>query len=196
LWVWDVLGHPLFVTAVGLSVTALIVPRWTRRWQNHQKALELKMGLVSDITEQTVDFIRSIDAVVSVRAQASGSKEWEDEDSSLKKQYRDAFDRLNLGYHSYEVARAVTAEKLRVYFPHTDLASKWESLSDTLLEVYRIQGTAPSEYYDHHLKQVAKGLAAPRGRTPQDVWIKLRATFLERKTGLIQELLASTIVSL
>jgi hypothetical protein len=37
-----ILRHPLFlVVATGL-VTSYLIPRFTRRWQDHQKAIETK----------------------------------------------------------------------------------------------------------------------------------------------------------
>ncbi len=40
------LTHPLVLIAVGAAVPGLLIPRFTRQWQNHEQELKLKTDLV------------------------------------------------------------------------------------------------------------------------------------------------------
>src|SRR5688572_15919458 len=43
--------YPLILLLVGAGVTSLLIPWFTNRWQDRRKQLEIKVDLVSKITE-------------------------------------------------------------------------------------------------------------------------------------------------
>src|SRR5207302_11300464 len=45
------LAHPLLIAVVVALLGNWLIPHFTRKWQDHQKALEIKTGLVSDMGE-------------------------------------------------------------------------------------------------------------------------------------------------
>src|SRR6266849_3953690 len=45
------LSSPLLVALVAALLGSLLIPSITRKWQNHQKALEIQTGLVSDMSQ-------------------------------------------------------------------------------------------------------------------------------------------------
>jgi len=57
---YDWLAHPLLLLIIGALISALIVPWLTQRWQNHQKKLELKSDLVSQISESVVNMVMAV----------------------------------------------------------------------------------------------------------------------------------------
>jgi hypothetical protein len=93
-----------------LIATALIsnflVPAITRRWQDHQKELELKTGFVSEISESVLDILLAI----QFAEVAAGSQ--------TQEQYNEA-------YRNWEKRKAVIGAKLRAYFPKN---RSWASL--------------------------------------------------------------------
>src|SRR5439155_709944 len=44
------LSNPLLVTVVAALLGSWLLPQITRQWQDHQKALEIQTGLVSDMS--------------------------------------------------------------------------------------------------------------------------------------------------
>lgn len=40
---------------VGAIITSLIIPNFTRQWQDHQKELEVKIALTDEINKATSD---------------------------------------------------------------------------------------------------------------------------------------------
>ena len=47
------LANPLLVTVVAAILSGLLIPYVSRGWQNHQKALEVKTGLVTQMSESS-----------------------------------------------------------------------------------------------------------------------------------------------
>ena len=58
------LSHPLVLLLIGGAFTAgitnYLVPSITRKWQNHDKELELKSELVREVNRAAFDFFESI----------------------------------------------------------------------------------------------------------------------------------------
>jgi hypothetical protein len=50
----DLLSHPLVLLILGGAFTGYLLPRLTRKWQDRQKELEVKIELVSQISEVAV----------------------------------------------------------------------------------------------------------------------------------------------
>jgi hypothetical protein len=51
-----VLRHPLVVLVATALLTGLLVPGITREWQLRQKAIEIKVGLVAEMSEAVMRF--------------------------------------------------------------------------------------------------------------------------------------------
>ena len=47
------LANPLLVTVVAAILSGLLIPYVSKGWQDHQKALEVKTGLVSQMSESS-----------------------------------------------------------------------------------------------------------------------------------------------
>jgi hypothetical protein len=56
----DFLNHPFVLLLTGALLSGLLIPSFTRRWQNHQKILELKTELVSEVSESTMKLIMAV----------------------------------------------------------------------------------------------------------------------------------------
>jgi formylmethanofuran dehydrogenase subunit A len=56
---------------VGALIWSILVPSSTRQWQNHEKELEMKSGLVEDINNSVTDFVMAVQfAEVGVTSQS------------------------------------------------------------------------------------------------------------------------------
>jgi hypothetical protein len=54
---WEKLSNPLLLLIIGAVISGILIPYFTRQWQDHQKDLELKTDLVSGISKAIVDLM-------------------------------------------------------------------------------------------------------------------------------------------
>ncbi len=121
----EILRHPLFlVLATGL-VSAYLIPRFTKRWQDHQKAVESKTRFASEVTEAVVKFLLTVQLA---------------ERKSIEQDTYDA------AYQEWEVRRATLASELRGQFRNPGIATEWASLSEAVSALYRLSGTFSQPY--------------------------------------------------
>jgi hypothetical protein len=110
------LGNPLLVTVVAALLGSWLLPQITRKWQDHQKALEIKTGLVSEMSQSVSSAIatsRFIAAGLVLRSSSdprAEQKAWND------------------GYREWTTTSASVGAKLRAYFGLA-IGSEWQSFS-------------------------------------------------------------------
>ena len=98
--------HPLVLLTLGAVISSLLIPWFTRKWQDHQKALELKSALASQIAESATSTI--------VRS-------WSVHEAG-RHRYSDAERRA---WRAWQIQSAAIEARLRAYFPSTRLADEW-----------------------------------------------------------------------
>src|SRR3954465_8200034 len=99
--VGKVLGHPVFLLVLGAAVSSLLIPAITRGWQNHEKQLQIKTGLVTDMSSSLTTFLMAIQ-FAEVQSEASGAAP----KGELLKRAEATFERANQAYYSFEVSSA------------------------------------------------------------------------------------------
>lgn len=107
----DVLAHPLFILLTGALVSSLLIPSITRRWQDRQKALELKAGLLARLSDAGTRIVTH-----AWFRELGGKEKLSDED-------RFEFD---WRYGEWEVEARGLETQLRAYFTDSKgLAEHW-----------------------------------------------------------------------
>jgi hypothetical protein len=91
---------------LGALISSLLVPWFTRKWQDHQKALELKSDLASQIAESVTSTI-----VVSR--------------SVYEEQRRGYSPAEQKSWRAWLIKSAAIEARLRAYFPDGSLADEW-----------------------------------------------------------------------
>jgi hypothetical protein len=125
------LGNPLLVTVVAAVLGGLLIPHITRQWQNHEKALEIKTGLVTEMSEsasRTVMSGRFIAAGLLEEAAldpSAGQRAWND------------------GYQAWTTSSASIGAKLEAYFAGSDLGAEWRSFANVVTDFFDLSA-APS----------------------------------------------------
>jgi hypothetical protein len=120
--VYQILKHPVFLLLMTALVSSYLIPKITKRWQDHQKELELKTNFVSEISESVASIVMAVQ-FAELRAV-----------SQTQSNYDEA-------YRSWEIKRAVIGSKIRGYFPNTSIGSDWDIFSEIVSEVYALSGT-------------------------------------------------------
>jgi hypothetical protein len=178
---------PLIGVLLTAALSGYVVPRITRRWQDHQKELEIKTSLVEAISDEVLQFVLAMQF------------------AERRVSTQEAFD---AAYRRWEVQRAVLTGKLRVYFRDATIAQEFESFSDALSDFYALAGISHPEY---RTRQIAKlksyfGDEATSWERLADqeerrddffnwffAWWELRQQVLLRKDAVIRKLLAASI---
>ena len=62
------LANPLLVTVVAALLGSWLLPQVTRKWQDHQKALEIQTGLVSEMSESASNAVATSRFIAAIRA--------------------------------------------------------------------------------------------------------------------------------
>jgi hypothetical protein len=121
-------AHP-FVIAVFIALLVnWLIPNFTRKWQDHQKALEIKTGLVSDMGQSISD------AVMTGRFISAGLVSRSSADPRADQR---AF---NDGYRAWTTSNASIGAKLQAYFG-ADLGSQWRSFSNVVTDYFQLSAT-------------------------------------------------------
>jgi len=94
---------------VGAIITRLIIPNFTRQWQDHQKELEVKIALTDEINKATSD-INTATALMTYSAFVN------------KTDYGSAF-------RDWKVSQAEIASKIKSYYSNNQLIQDWKNLS-------------------------------------------------------------------
>lgn len=111
------LSHPIMLLIVGAIISSLVIPYFTRQWQDNQKQLELKTALADDINKAISD------SIVSARLTTAGQIDQQDWDNS---------------YKNWEIAREVIGSKIQAYFSNNEITLNWNNLSSAVEELSNI----------------------------------------------------------
>jgi hypothetical protein len=115
---------PLVLLVVGAVLTGLLVPYITRRWQDHQKELELKADLLARLSEAVTRVI------THAWFRELGGKE------ELSEADREEFD---WRYGEWEVETRVIQAQFEAYFARSpDIARHWATYCDLLRKLHHL----------------------------------------------------------
>jgi hypothetical protein len=120
------MSHPFLLLVAGTIVSSIIIPDFTRQWQNNQKQLELKTNLADEINKAVSD------SIVSSRLG--------DSDNSFR---------------NWLISKEIIHSKIVAYFSNNRITQNWDNLSSAVEEYsYFIVGNGlpqqnhTSYYYD------------------------------------------------
>lgn len=126
----NVFSHPFVLLLLAAGISGLLVPYITNQWQNHQKELELKTGLASQISKAVADII-----IVSRIAQIP------------------AYAYTNLSYPStfegWEISKATIGSQIQAYFPENEIKRKWDNLSSAITEFSGLSAQLTENHTSH-----------------------------------------------
>ena len=125
------LAHPFVIAVVIAVLVNFLIPSFTRRWQDHEKALEIKTGLVSDMGESISE------AVMSGRFISAGLVSRSSSDPRADQR---AF---NDGYRAWTTSNAAIGAKIQAYFGN-DLGSQWRSFANVVTDYFQLSATPGS----------------------------------------------------
>ena len=183
---------------VAALLGSWLLPQITRQWQDHQKALEIQTGLVSDMSTAVSG------AVATSRFVAAGLVAQSSADPAAEQQA------WNQAYRDWTTTSASIGAKLRAYFGSA-VGSDWQSFTYVVTD-YVLLSAKPRQgggrvaqvaeifgYRDrlpgaHLSRRDWTALAATRsGRVFQNAYAELGRGLLARQDELVQHVLGSHV---
>jgi hypothetical protein len=132
------LAHPLILLLVGAAISAFVVPFWSQRSQDHQRALDVQTTLVSDLAGASTEFLTKLSAAgfetkVRQKPAPSVAPAWE----------------------RWQVKRAVIGAKLTAYYGETDLPGQLDNLATAIGSLYAVNEALAQlgDKYDTSIEQ-------------------------------------------
>ena len=185
------------MTVVAALLVNWLIPQVTRKWQDHQKALEIKTGLVSEMSESVSG------AVMTGRFLASGLIGKSSADPRAEQRT------WNEGFRSWTTKSASIGARLEAYISSDDTGSEWRSFSNVVTDFFQLSANVN----ESRVSQVREILGYPR--LPKDLqlsrkdWIALASSntgkvfdrvyaelgrgILERRDELVERVLDSRV---
>jgi hypothetical protein len=167
------LAHPLLLLAVGAAVSSFLVPAVTRRWQDHQKELEVKVGLVDQISKAVAEFLIAIQ-FAELQAQSQSQEEFDD------------------AYRAWEVAQPTIGGRLQAYFPESSLPSEWAELTRRVTAFYGATGVSDGTERVRRLREIA-AVSDADDRSATELWREAKVSLLRANDRLSSRVLTERI---
>ncbi len=112
------LAHPFMLLVIGAIISSLIIPYYTRQWQDYQKELELKTDVAGEISKAISNII-----ITARLVQIPGFSNQMDFGSASVE---------------WEMSKATIGSKIQSYFPNPQIQQNWNNLSDVLTEFVQL----------------------------------------------------------
>jgi hypothetical protein len=121
------LSAPLLITIIGALLINYVIPKITSKSQSHQRALEIKTQLVTDMSESASS------AVVTGELIAT--------DVVRKRNGGDPNAVFQSGLRDWQIASARIRSEIEGYFPKTALGDHWNDFSQALTSMYALSAS-------------------------------------------------------
>jgi hypothetical protein len=186
------------VTVVAALLGSWLLPQITRQWQDHQKALEIQTGLVSQMSESVSS------AVATGRFIAAGLVAQSSADPRVEQRA------WNEGYRQWTTAGASIGAKLRAYLG-SRVSSEWRSFTYVVTDFFLLSAKPArnsgrqdqvAEIFSYaaqlkglHLRRQDWIVLARRRSGPafQASYAQLGSSLLTRRDELVQQVLDSNV---
>lgn len=188
------LASPLVVTVVAALLGSWLIPQLTREWQNHQESLEIKTGLVTQMSESVSGAVATARFVAADLIEPAAQQgDW------------------NRGYREWTTTSAAIAAKLRAYVGER-VAGEWRSFADVVTNYLllsadaggdrrsrreQVQRIRADRELPRHVRIFPAGWTALQGakatRNFQLVYAELARGLLARRDELVERVLDSDI---
>ena len=113
-------SHLLVLLIVGAIISSILIPWFTRGWQNYQQELEIKKELVGDISEAVMKLVMEVQSFEI--GLLHGNLSCSSQSSPQMQKFNQLLTELNEDYREWEVSSAVIGSQLRAHFRDSEIA--------------------------------------------------------------------------
>jgi hypothetical protein len=113
------LSHPLLLLIVGAIVSSLLIPFYTRQWQDHQKDLELKTDLADQINKAITNAEQM--AQYNINPEINKQNDWNE--------------KWHNAYIDWKISSELIGSRITSYFFDDQKTHNWNNLSTAVTEI-------------------------------------------------------------
>jgi len=127
----SLLRHPLTISLIAAAFAALLLPQFTRQWQDRQKEQEIKQRLLEQISVASTTAVRQGISLVNGQVRAAGGEQGEDP-AAIYAVLR----------NSWQIDRASARSTIITYFPEVDAC--WYSYERVIADFLGLVDRSPT----------------------------------------------------
>lgn len=112
------ISHPFILLIIGALVSSLLIPYYTRQWQDHQKELELKTDLSDQINKAISNMVTTAryNLIPAIFTQKDYNTKW-----------------FN-AYEDWISSSKIIGSRIKSYFSNDQILQNWNNLSSATTE--------------------------------------------------------------
>ena len=111
----EVLSHPMLLLIAGAVISSLIIPYFTRQWQDHQHELDLKSDLSDQINKAVTNMLTAATLNLNPGYNKNNTQ------------------RFLSAYIDFQTSKDIIGSKMKLYFSDNQLANKWDNVSNAVI---------------------------------------------------------------
>jgi hypothetical protein len=148
------LANPLLVTVVAALLGSWLLPQVTRKWQDHQQALEIQTSLVSQMSESVSSTVATGRFIASGLVGGDvGQRTWND------------------GYRDWVTESASIGAKLQAYFGR-ELGAEWQSFGYVVTDFFLLSAR-PTSARGEQIDEIRAYQSMPKDLLDRREWAAL-----------------------
>ncbi len=120
----NILSHPLLLLIAGAILSSLVIPYYTRQWQNHQKELDFKTSIIDEINKVISNPLVMTDFLYNADFGRNQS----------------IIDKYINSYADLRLSESTISSKLESYFSDAQISHDWNNLTKEELEFFFVTG--------------------------------------------------------
>ena len=186
--VFNYLSNPFSLLVIGAVISSYLIPRFTRRWQDHQDELQLKRQLVERISNSTVNVVLAVADAIKIPQEGLDKAEhdWHLECSSIGS-YIEAY------FYEPKINK-LKRQIFNVSNKNEPIAHKWEAYYNVINQLLKLPNSSEMKKWDKFtydleklIKEAKERIEDPNAndspaKTPDD------SSWLEQKQVVIYSL--------
>lgn len=199
--------HPLVILLVGSIISGVLIPFFTKNWQNHQKSLDIKNDLVTEISKTITTMM------INVQYFLENTKIRSNEEIQETQQ------KYNDDYKKWSIEENIIASRLEAYFPTQNILQQWKKYTQIINYIYALSTTDEKLKRQEKINKIKEYLNSQEPKTTinqinwdmlenrkkytdgegrfkndyLDNWWKLKSLILDAENSIIQDIIKKPI---
>jgi hypothetical protein len=116
------LSHGFVLLVSGAILSSLLIPSFTRQWQDYQRELDIKSNLLSQMNQTAITIITELEAIQV------------GEFSNQAQEFNHFIDTAN----TWKIQASVIQSQLDVYYPQSQVSGDWAKFSNLMFFFYHL----------------------------------------------------------
>ena len=148
--------HPLVILLAGAIISGVLIPFFTKNWQNHQKSLDIKNDLVTEISKTVTTMMINVQYFLENTKKRSDGEQIEEQQ------------KYNDNYKNWTIAKDIITSRLEAYFPTQNITQQWKKYTAVINDVYALSTINEKSKRKDKINKIKKYLNTSKSETMTD----------------------------